>query len=115
MKRFFALGFMMVLFSLSLHAAESSLKATLMAPTKVGTSTLPAGDCKITWVVNGAAAQVTFRITGQKPITFPAQVVEEKSDTDGLGISNVKGVQVLQSIALKNMKFVLSASEGAGN
>ena len=115
MKRFFALAIMMLVSSLSLHAAESSLKATLMASTKVGTSTLPAGDVKITWVVTGTAAQVTFRITGQKPLTFPAQVVEEKSDTDGLGISTVKGVQVLQSIALKNMKFVLSPSEGAGN
>jgi hypothetical protein len=115
MKRFFAFAIMMVACSLSLHAAETSLKATLLAPTKVGTSTLPAGDCKITWVVNGAAAQVTFRFTGLKPITFAAQVVEEKNDTDGLEISTVKGVQTLESVALKNMKFVLSPGEGAGN
>jgi hypothetical protein len=115
MKRFIALGFMAVICSLSLHAAESSLKVTLVASTKVGTSTLAAGDWKITWIVNGAAAQVTFQTAGQKSITFPAQVVEEKSDTDVLEIGNVKGVQVLQSVDLKNMKFILSPNQTSGN
>jgi hypothetical protein len=115
MKRFFAIGFMMVLFSVSLHAADSSLKATLAAPTRVGTATIPAGECKITWVVNGGQAQLTFHSNGQKPITLPAQVVEEKSDTHGVEIDTVKGVQVLESVVLLNMKLVLHPSEGAGN
>jgi hypothetical protein len=115
MKRFFAIGFMMVLFSLSLHAAESSYKVDLAAPTRVGATTLPAGNCKISWVVSGAEAQLTFRCEGQKPVTLPVQVVEEKSDSHELEIDSVKGVQVLRSVVLLNMKLVLHPSEGAGN
>ena len=115
MKRFFAIGFMMVLFSLSLHAAESSLKATLTAPTRVGNTTIPAGEFKITWVVNGTEAQLTFHCSDKKPITVPAQVVEEKSDTHGVQIDTVWGVQVLESVVLLDKKFVLHPSEGTGN
>ena len=115
MKRFFAVGFMMVLFSLSLQAAESSYKVDLAAPTRVGTTTVPAGICKISWVVSGAEAQVTFHCSDQKPITLPAQVVEGKSDSHELEIDTVKGVQVLHSVVLLNMKLVLHPSEGSGN
>jgi hypothetical protein len=115
MKRFFALGFLMLVCSLSLHAAENSLKVTLTAPTRVGTTTLPAGDCKITWVVSGAEAQVTFKSSDQKPVTLPAQVVEGKSATHEVGIGNVKGEAVLQSIVLLDKTFVLQKSQGSGD
>ena len=46
MKRIFALVFLMVLCSLSLHAAQNTLKVTLAAPTKVGNATLPVGEVK---------------------------------------------------------------------
>jgi hypothetical protein len=115
MKRFFAIGFLMVIISLSSQAAENSYKVTLASPTKVGTTTLPAGDCKITWVVNGAAAQVTFKSSDQKPVTLSAQVVEGKSATHELGIGTVKGEAVLQSVILLDRTFVFSSGEGSGN
>jgi len=114
MKRIFAFGFLMVLFSVSLHAAVSSLNVTLAAPTRVGTATLPAGDCKITWVVNGTEAQLTFQSSGQKPVTLPAQVVEAKSFSDELQTSTVKGVDVIQSVILKKTTFVLHPSQASG-
>ena len=115
MKRIFALVFLMVLCSLSLHAAQNSLKVTLAAPTKVGTATLPVGDCKITWVVSGAEAQLTFQTPGQKPLTVPAQVVDAKSFNHALQTDTVKGENVLQSVILEKMTFVLAPGQISGN
>jgi len=111
MKRIFALGFLVALFSLSLHAAQNSLKVTLSAPTRVGATTLPAGQCKISWVVTGAAAQVTFQSSGQKPVTVPAEVVRAKNDIPSLGIGSANGVGVLQSVMTDKMTFNLQTTQ----
>jgi hypothetical protein len=115
MKRIFALVFLMVLCSLSLHAAQNSLKVTLAAPTKVGTATLPVGAVKISWVVSGADAQLTFQPEGQKAVTVPAQVVEQKSFNHALQTGNVKGVETLESVILEKMTFVLAPTPATGN
>ena len=115
MKRIFALVFLMVLCSLSLHAAQNSLKVTLAAPTKVGTVTLPVGECKISWVVTGSEAQLTFQSAGQKPLTVPAHVKDVKSYNHALQTDSVKGVDVLQSVIMEKMTFDLALSQISGN
>jgi hypothetical protein len=115
MKRIFALVFMMALCSLSLHAAQNSLKVTLAAPTKVGNATLPVGEVKISWVRSGAEAQLTFQPEGQKAVTVPAQVLEQKSYNHALQTDTVKGENVLQSVILEKMTFVLAPTPATGN
>ena len=115
MKRIFALVFLMVLCSLSLHAAQNSLKVTLAAPTKVGTSTLPVGEVKISWAVSGSDAQLTFQPAGQKAVTVAAQVQDVKSYNHSLQTGTVKGENVLQSVILEKMTFVLAPGQISGN
>ncbi|MGA2849384.1 MAG: hypothetical protein ABSE46_10335 [Terracidiphilus sp.] len=116
MKRILGLVFMMALCSLSLHAAQNSLKVTLAAPTKVGNATLPVGEVKISWVVSGSEAQLTFQPSGQqKAVTLPAQVQDVKSYNHALQTDTVKGENVLQSVILEKMTFVLAPSAISGN
>lgn len=115
MKRILTLGSMIVLCSLSLHAAQNSLKVTLAAPTHVGTATLPAGEVKISWVVTGSEAQLTFQPEGQKALTAHAQVLDVKSYNHALQTGTVKGVDTLQSVILENKTFVLAAATTTGN
>ena len=115
MKRIFALVFLMVLCSLSLHAAQNSLKVTLAAPTKVGTSTLPVGEVKISWVLSGSEAQLTFQPAGQKAVIVPAQVQDVKSYNHALQTDTVKGENVLQSVIMEKMTFVLAPAQISGN
>jgi hypothetical protein len=115
MKRILALSFLMILSSLSLFAAQNSLKVTLSTPTHVGNATLPAGECKISWVVTGSEAQVTFQSSGQKPVTLPANVVKASNDVHALGIADANGVQVLTSVILEKMTFNLHPTFAPAN
>jgi len=115
MKRIFALVFLMVLCSLSLHAAQNTLKVTLAAPTKVGNATLPVGEVKISWVLNGAEAQITFQPEGQKAVTVSAQVQDVKSFNHALQTDTVKGENVLQSVITEKKTFVLAPTPATGN
>jgi len=115
MKRSLAFGFLMVLFSLSLHAAQNSQKVFLTAPTRVGAATLPAGECKLTWAGSGADVQLTFAVKGQNPVTVPAEVVEKKSGVHAMETSTVNGVDVLHAVILDKVTFVLRSSSVSGN
>jgi hypothetical protein len=114
MKRFMMLGFLTVLFSLSLHAAQNVSKVVFHTPTQVGSTTIPAGDYKLTWTGNGPDVQLTLEAHGQKPVTVPARLVEVKSANRSLETNTVNGVEVLQKIVFEKMTLVLSTGQGSG-
>jgi len=114
MKRFMMLGFLTVLFSLSLHAAQNTSNVVFHAPIQVGSTTLPAGDYKATWTGNGADVQVTLDARGQKPVTVPARLVAVKSSNRSLEINTVNGVDILQKIVFEKLTLVLSSGQAAG-
>jgi hypothetical protein len=115
MKRSLALGFLIALFSLSVHAATNSQKVILSGPIQVGTATLPAGDCKLTWTGTGANAQLTLQARGQKPVTVAVDAVEKKSTYHAVQTNKVNGVEVLQSIILEKVTFDLKPAPVSGN
>jgi hypothetical protein len=115
MKRSLAVGFLMVLFSLSMHAAQSSARMLLSGPVQVGATTLPAGDCKVSWTGSGPDVQLTLVAAGQKSVTVTAHLVEKKSASRSLTTNTVKGVEVLQEIVLEKETFVLAPTQGSGN
>ena len=115
MKRSLALGFLMVLFSLSMHAATNSQKVFLSGPIQVGATTLPAGDCKLTWTGSGADAQLTFQVSGQKPVTMPVEAIEKKSTYHAVQTNKVNGVEVLQTVILEKVTFNLKPAPVSGN
>jgi hypothetical protein len=114
MKRFMMLGFLTVLFSLSLHAAQNASNVTFHSPMQVGSTTLPAGDYKATWTGNGPDVQVTLDAHGQKPVTVPARLVAVKSSNRSLEINTVNGVDILQKIVLEKLTLVLSTGTTSG-
>ena len=115
MKRSLAVGFLMVLFSLSMHAAQSSVKVLLSTPVQVGATTLPEGDCKVTWTGSGPDVQLTLEAGRQKPVTVTAHLVEKKSNSRSVTTNEVGGVQVLEQIVLEKMTLVLAPAQGSGN
>jgi hypothetical protein len=117
MNRFLMLGFLTVLFSLSLHAAQNASKVTFLTPLQVGTTTLPAGDYKATWTGNGPDVQLTLEVLdvrGQKPVTVPAHLVVVKSSSRSVETNTVNGKNTLQKIILKEITLVLSPAGASG-
>jgi hypothetical protein len=104
MKRF--LGFMLVctLLAVPAFAAKNSQTVNIPAAVQVGSTTLPAGEYKITWTT-GATAQVTLAKKGITPVTVPAQVVEQKNSHSGVSISTEGGKGVLKAILLSNVSL----------
>ena len=115
MKRFLMLAFLTVLFSLSLQAAQNPPKVVLPAPVRVGSTILPAGDCKVTWTGSGPDVQLTLEVRGQKPVTVPARLTEVKNSQRSLQTNTVNGVEVLQKILLDKVTLDLGTGQSSGN
>jgi hypothetical protein len=115
MKRI-GVGLLAVLFSLSAYAAKNSQTVVLTEAVQVGSTQLPAGPVKVSWTGTGSNAQVTLVANKKSPITFPAQVVDEKHPEVSVTTDNINGVKVLQEVNLENVKLVLrTAPTAAGN
>jgi len=114
MKRFMMLGFLTVLFSVSLHAAQNASNVTFHSPMQVGSTTLPAGEYKATWTGSGPDVQLTIETRGQKSVTVPARLDTVKSSYRSLETNDVNGVTVLQKIVLEKLTLVLSAGKSSG-
>jgi hypothetical protein len=106
MKRFLGMMFVCTLLAIPSFAAKNSQTVTIPAAVQVGSTTLPAGDYKVTWTGSGATAQVTLAKKGATPVTVPAQVVEQKNNHSGVSINTESGKGVLKAIFLNNINLV---------
>ena len=79
MKRLSAYALMLALAAAPAFAAKNSTSLNFASPVKVGTTEIPAGDCKVTWTGTGDNVQVTIAENG-KTLTVPAKMVEEKHE-----------------------------------
>ena len=113
MKRFIGYALMLALATAPAFAAKNSQSLTLAQTVKVGSTELPAGDCKVSWTGTGDSAQVTLAENG-KTVTIPAKVVAEKHDHKGYVVNRVDGKDQLQSIQLSNVSLQLEASTASG-
>jgi hypothetical protein len=107
MKRFLGFIFVCTLLAVPAFAAKNSQTVTIPDAVQVGSTTLPAGDYKVSWTATGATAQVTLAKKGVTPVTVPAQVVTQKNDHSGVSIVTVGGKGVLKTILLSSVNLVL--------
>jgi hypothetical protein len=110
MKRLLVFTVLFALFSAPAFAAKNSQTMTVPTAIKVGSTELPPGDYDVTWTGSGPNVQVTFLRNRKVVVTLPAKLVDQANKNEGFDTSNQSGVEILQSIRLKNMSLVLENS-----
>jgi hypothetical protein len=114
MKRFLGYALIAGLLSVPAFAAKNSQTVSLTGTTKVGTTTLPAGDYKVTWTGTGSNVQVTIGQNGKTAVTVPAKLVDAKNGHVAVMTNQVGGVDVLESIELNKLNLVLTGATTQG-
>ena len=113
MKRLLGYALMLALATAPAFAAKNSQSVNFAQAVKVGSTEIPAGDCKVTWTGTGDSVQVTLANNG-KTVTVPAKLVTEKHDHKGYTASHVGDSNQLQSIQLSNVTLQLEAPTASG-
>jgi hypothetical protein len=113
MKRFFGYALLLALITAPAFAAKNSQSLTFSDPVIVGSTTLPAGDCKVTWTGTGNDVQVTLQDSG-KTVTVAARVIQEKHNQVGYLANKQGGVDQIQTINLRNFSLVLQGATTSG-
>jgi hypothetical protein len=102
MKRSFVLAVIFVLFSIPSFAAKNSQSFNLAKAVKAGSVELTPGDYDVTWTGSGSDVQVTFALKKKVIATVPAKLTEEYNKNEGLETDNRGGVDVLETIRIRN-------------
>ena len=110
MKRFFGYAIMLTLLSAPAFAGKNSQTVTVPEPMKAGATQLSPGDYDVSWTGSGSNVQVTFTRNRKVVATVPAKLVEEANKNEGLETDSRGGVDVLESIRMRNMTLVLDSS-----
>jgi hypothetical protein len=113
MKRLSAYALMLALAAAPAFAAKNSTSLNFASPVKVGTTEVPAGDCKVTWTGTGDNVQLTIAANG-KSFTVPAKLVEEKHDHKGYVVNREDGADQLQTIQLSNVSLQIDSATASG-
>ena len=113
MKRLFGYALMLTLMAAPAFAAKNSSSVNFGSPVKVGTTEIPAGDCKVTWNGTGENVQVTLAENG-KTLTIPAKLVAEKHNHKGYVVSRQGGADQLQTIQLSDVSLQFETATASG-
>jgi hypothetical protein len=114
MKRFFGFAMIVALLSVPAFAAKNSQTVKLATIVTVGSTQIPAGDCKVTWTVSGSSAQVTLAENGKILVTVPAKVVDQRNDSISVATNSTNGSNVLMTINLDKVSLVLGSGPVSG-
>ena len=114
MKRFFGFAMLLALLSVTAFAAKNSQTVNLAEAVTIGSTQIPAGDCKVTWTGTGADAQVSLVRDGRTLVTVPAKIVDEKNNANGITTSTKNGSKVLVTINLSKVSLVLGSEPVSG-
>ena len=113
MKRILGLGLLVLSFSVPAFAAKNSQGIAIGSAVRVGEARLPQGDCTFSWTdPSSGAVQLTLKADGQKAVTVPAHMVEEKHFNPGAGTVEVNGVTYLHEVHTKTATFVIDGAPG---
>lgn len=114
MKRILGLGLLVLSFSVPALAAKNTQGIIIAGDVRVGDARLPQGDCTFSWTEpSGGSVQLTLKVDGQKAVTVPAHMVEEKHFNSGSGTVQVNGVTYLHEVHTKTATFVIDGVPGA--
>jgi hypothetical protein len=114
MKRFFGFAMILAFLSVPVFAANNSQTVKIPAAVKVGSTQIPAGDCKVTWTSSGSNVQVSLIEKGKTLVTVPAKIVEQKHNLNGITTNTEGGAEVLVTINLSNISLVLGSEPVSG-
>ena len=113
MKRLLGFALMLTLTVAPALAAKNSQSVSFASPVKVGTTEIPAGDCKVTWNGTGDSVQVTIAQKG-KTLTIPAKLVAEKHNHKGYVVSREGGADQLETIQLSDVSLQFEGATASG-
>ena len=95
-------------------ASEKSATVKLDQSVTVGSSTIKAGEYKVTWTEPGPDTEVTFT-QGKKEIAVVPATVQSKKNSDVRVFTTTAGSgKVLQGVELKNATLTFSPIAAAG-
>ena len=114
MKRFFGFAMILALLSAPVFAANNSQTVNIPEAVKVGSTQIPAGNCKVTWTGSGSNVQVSLVEKGKTLATVPATIVEQKHNLNGITTNTEGGVEVLLAINLSNISLVFASEPVSG-
>lgn len=107
MKRSLVFAAMLAMVSAPAFAAKNSQTLSVPTAVKAGSTELAPGDYDVTWTSPGPNVQVTFSRNRKVLATVPAELVVETNRYEGMDTKAQGGVQVLQSIHMKNLSLKL--------
>jgi hypothetical protein len=108
MKRTLQIALSLALFSLPLLAANNSQEFLLPSTVRIGDAQFPEGHCKVTWTQpSGSQVQLTIKAEGQKTITLPARVIDEKHNSAAVQTFVANGVTYVKEFDTKNARFIV--------
>jgi hypothetical protein len=113
MKRLLGYALMLALATAPAFAAKNSQSVNFAQSVKVGSTEIPAGECKVSWTGTGDSVQVTLANSG-KTVTIPAKLVAEKHDHKGYVVNRVAGSDQLQTIQLSNVTLQIESPAASG-
>jgi hypothetical protein len=100
-----------VLFATALFAAgKNSSTVVLRQAVTVGSSTLPAGEYKVTWTDPGADSKVTFAQGKTTVATIPATVVAQENPTVSVLTATEGSTTVLNGLHLKTVNVTFGSN-----
>lgn len=121
MKRLLAISALVVLFSMTVFAANSQ-NLTVYSPVQVGDKQIPAGEYKVSWTGTGSDVQVSLTKDGSKTptVTIPAELTEQPHKNSAVSTESINGKSQLKEIQLSKVKLVVkngqpAAAPTAGN
>ena len=109
MKRFLGIALALALLAAPAFAGKKSPTVTIPQTVQIGSTTIPAGDYKVTWTGSGPSVQVTLQQKEKTVATFSARAIAGKN-TAGVSTDKQGGVVVLQAIQLNDVSLVLENS-----
>jgi hypothetical protein len=113
MKRFLGIALTLALLAAPAFAGKRNPTVTIPETVQVGSTTIPAGDYKITWTGSGPSVQVTLLQKEKTVATFSARAITGKNIA-GVSTDKQGGVVILQAIQLNDLSLVLEDSTHSG-
>lgn len=115
MKKLSLLLVALVVLQIAAFAASAhSATVTLDQAVTVGSSTLKAGEYKVTWTDTGADSKATFSQGKKEVAVVPATVLEQKNADTRILTANTGSGKVLKGIDFKNATLTFVPDTTAG-
>jgi hypothetical protein len=105
-----------LLFATALSAAsKNTATITLRDAVTVGTSTLPAGEYKVTWTEPGADSKVTFAHGKTTVAVIPATIVAQQNASVSVLTATQGSTLVLNGLRLKTAEVTFGNTSKSGH